>query len=132
MAKSDQVGEELRLLYTAILEDIQLIKKQQLQVTNYVVGIFITILYYMVNQSGNNLVRIILFLVSLVVAVFGFLFIHRLENDLKRSREQKTRTIESFSPQFKAALYGNNKKEKESPSIKIILYTIIAFGVLAH
>lgn len=101
-------GEELRLLYSAILNDIQFIKKQQVEITNYVAGIFIAIVF-LFDLISNDVgfvprLKLILIIVSFFVMASGILYLFKLERDLQESRNQKDRAIKEFSEGFKEVL----------------------------
>jgi hypothetical protein len=126
-------GEELRVLYTAVLNDIQFIKKQQLEITNYVVGGFVAIVLFfnMVVEKIEFIPRLrfilgnILGLVSLIVMVLGICFIYRLEEDYRKSWDRKNRTIWGFTDGFRdilGFLYAPNQNTEKKPSSVVVFY----------
>jgi hypothetical protein len=132
--------EELRLLYPAVLNDIQFIKKQQVDITNYVVGglVAIVLFFNMVVEKAEFIpcLRLILCsilgFVSLIILILGILYILKLEDDLKKSWERKRRTILCFTDGFRDILgvpdITSENSEKEPSSTVIFFITAISLA----
>lgn len=119
MVKSDQTrentnlylkGEDLRLHFSAILADIQSTKKQQLEITNYAVGILVALVYFfnLIHKEGgvNFIVSYSLDILCTVIVVLGICLLCKLQKDLEISRKRKDRAIELFPAGVNYILYG--------------------------
>ncbi len=131
-------GEELRLLYTAVLSDIQYTKKQQVEITNYVAGIFIVIVLFfdMIRKEVVFIPYIKLFLsvISVIIMTMGIIYLYKLEKDWQESRNRKDRVIRGFSDGFKDILGFNIRQnsggKKEADSNFWFFITAICLGEL--
>ena len=134
MPKPKKVEDEIRILYTAVLNDIQFIKKQQVEITNYVVvGLVAVASFFSLLLSSIEFKHItkyilgnFLGLVSLIITAIGIWYINGLEKELKASRMRKrTIILDHFTEEFRDIL-----NFRDSPNTVGFFYTAIGLGEL--
>ena len=130
------VTEELQLLYTALINDIQFYKSQQWSVTNYTVLIYAALIgiSQILEPYRIYSLNILLVLAGFLVMVVGMKLICQLDKDYKTSKDIKDEIMCKFSCTFKDYIkrinnYRDSKEENQSTRfINILLKGVIIVG----
>ncbi|QQE88782.1 hypothetical protein [Azotobacter chroococcum] len=110
-----QKNDELRLLYTACVSEIDSFKKQQWQVTNYGLLLFAAIISISKLLGTLNQVEyFVLFGSAFIVVASGWYLVGVLADSIQVRRKRITETRKQFTKEFMNAWrYG--KTETEAP-----------------
>lgn len=135
--KEKQKNDELRLLYSACVSEIDSFKKQQWQVTNYgllllaAIGSFPKLL-----GTLNQVEYFVLFGAAFSVLVSGWYLVGVLDDSIQVRRKRLTESRKQFTTEFmKAWRYGETEaKVPDNPEEKLRLLwffravLVVAFG----
>jgi hypothetical protein len=109
--------EELQILYSSLLNDIQFYKSQQWSITNYTILIQAALvgISQIFENSHVYLLNIFLIILSVLVMLVGLTLLSQFEKDRKASKDVKDKILRHFSPLFNSYLGKiNPKRNKEN------------------
>ena len=135
-AYAPNVTDELQLLYTALISDIQFYKSQQWSVTNYTVLIYAALIgiSQILEPYRIYSLNILLVLVGFLVMVVGIKLICQLDKDYKASRSVKKKVMKKFSCTFKDYIKMIDKnwdsEESEEKNLSTQFINLLLKGVI--
>ena len=124
---SDRKHEELRLLYSASVDEISFFKQQQWTVTNYAVALYVGLVVIAKQLLARPLASWKLCVLSatvVAVAIAGVAIVRLLQSSIKIRRNRLSDIRSRFSAAFRAAWM----QQKEADDIHILLHVVIVIA----
>ncbi len=132
---NDRKFEELRLLYSLVLDDIRFFKNQQIKYLYYTITLF-SVLVFIVSipaiQNSTCELKIAFSIMSFFIMLIGIWFTYITQSDINNGRKRVTKIIPYFTKDFNEALDRKEiiKKTMWISGVSFIIF--ISIQVLAE